>query len=45
MSLVAVNGSQGFWAKHGFEAVDLPELYGKLLSYEQGARYMVRRLA
>jgi ribosomal protein S18 acetylase RimI-like enzyme len=45
MTLVAVNGSQGFWEKHGFDAVDIPELYGKLLSYEAGARYMVRRLA
>jgi GNAT superfamily N-acetyltransferase len=45
MSLVAVNGSEGFWTKQGFEPRDLPELTGKLLSYEAGARYMVKRLA
>lgn len=44
MSLVAVNGSIPFWQRHGFEVTDLPELYGKLLSYETEARYMVRRL-
>lgn len=42
MSLVAVNGSEGFWARQGFVARNLPELTGKLLSYEAGARYMVR---
>ena len=45
MSLVAVNGSQGFWEKRGFEVRDVPELYGKLLSYEEAARYMVKPLA
>lgn len=44
MTLVAVNGSMPFWQRHGFEIADLPELYGKLLSYEETARYMVRRL-
>ncbi|MDR3475460.1 MAG: GNAT family N-acetyltransferase [Devosia sp.] len=45
MSLVAVNGSEGFWARQGFVAEDVPELTGKLLSYGEGARYMVRELA
>ena len=44
MSLVAVNGSEGFWARQGFLAQNIPELTGKLLSYEAGARYMVREL-
>jgi ribosomal protein S18 acetylase RimI-like enzyme len=44
MSLVAVNGSAGYWERHGFAAADAPDLYGKLLSYEEGARYMVRPL-
>jgi GNAT superfamily N-acetyltransferase len=45
MSLVTVNGSEGFWAKQGFIVQDIPELTGKLLTYEEGARYMVRPLA
>jgi ribosomal protein S18 acetylase RimI-like enzyme len=45
MSLVAVHESAPFWQRHGFAASDVPELYGKLLSYDAGARYMVRRLA
>lgn len=45
MSLVAVNGSVAFWQRQGFAVVDLPELRGKLLSYEAEARYMVRHLA
>ena len=44
MTLVAVNGSVPFWEKHGFVVADVPDLYGKLLSYEEGARYMVKRL-
>ncbi|MGN6103147.1 MAG: GNAT family N-acetyltransferase, partial [Devosia sp.] len=44
MSLVTVNGSEGFWAKQGFVVQDIPELTGKLLTYEEGARYMVRPL-
>ena len=44
MSLVAVNGSEGFWARQGFLAADLPQLAGKLLTYEEGARYMERDL-
>ncbi len=44
MHLVAVNGSQGFWEKHGFIVDDVPALAEKLKSYEANARYMVRRL-
>ena len=44
MSLVAVNGSEGFWARQGFVTQDITELTGKLLTYEAGARYMVREL-
>ena len=45
MSLVAVNGSQPFWKKHGFEPVADEALAGKLASYEASARFMVRPLA
>jgi len=45
MSLVAVNGSVPFWERHGFVPTDVEALYGKLLSYEEAARYMVKRLA
>jgi len=45
MSLVAVNGSLGFWRKQGFAPVDAPELAAKLLSYEDAARFMVKALA
>ena len=44
MSLVAVNGSQGFWERHGFTVEDRPDLTQKLSSYEDSARLMVRRL-
>ena len=44
MSLVAVNASEGFWARHEFVAVDMPELAPKLASYEPDARLMMRRL-
>ncbi len=44
MSLVAVNGSVPFWERHGFAVADIPELYGKLLTYDDAARYMVKRL-
>ena len=44
MTLVAVNDSVPFWQKHGFATADIPELYGKLLSYEESARYMIRHL-
>ena len=44
MSLVAVNASQGFWERHEFAVVDGPDLTQKLMSYEDAARLMVRRL-
>ena len=44
MTLVAVNGSLPFWERHGFMVADIPELYGKLLTYDAAARYMVKRL-
>lgn len=43
VSLVAVNGSLPFWYKHGFRAQAAPELADKLNSYEQAARFMVKR--
>jgi GNAT superfamily N-acetyltransferase len=43
-SLVAVNGSQPFWHKHGFRVLDVPELKDKLASYEAAARFMVKPL-
>ena len=44
MSLVAVNGSLGFWRKQGFMPIDAPELAEKLASYEDAARFMVKSL-
>lgn len=44
LSLVAVNGSQPFWYKHGFRVVNAPELADKLASYEPAARFMVKSL-
>ena len=44
MTLVAVNKSVPFWERHGFMVAEVPELYGKLLSYEESARYMVKHL-
>lgn len=45
MSLVAVNGSVSWWERHGFVVTDEHNLYAKLLSYEESARYMVRQLS
>ena len=45
MSLVAVNGSAGFWEKQGVSIVDVPALTNKLLSYSSDARFMMRELA
>lgn len=45
MSLVAVNGSVGFWERYGFAVQVRPELADKLGSYEAEARYMVRPAA
>lgn len=44
MHLVAVNGSRGFWEKHGFVVDDVPALAEKLRSYEDAAVYMARAL-
>ncbi|BCP53062.1 N-acetyltransferase GCN5 [Kaistia sp. 32K] len=44
VSLVAVNGSTGFWRRHGFEPVAHPALTEKLRSYDDDASYMVRAL-
>ena len=44
MTLVAVNKSVPFWERHGFMVAEVPKLYGKLLSYEESARYMVKHL-
>ena len=45
MSLVAVNLSAPFWERHGFVVDDRPQLADTLRSYEDSARFMVRRLA
>ena len=44
MSLIAVNGSQGFWERHGFAVAETPAIATKLQSYEDGARLMVKLL-
>jgi GNAT superfamily N-acetyltransferase len=44
MRLVAVNGSQGFWERHGFAVADEPDLTQILATYEQDARLMMKRL-
>jgi GNAT superfamily N-acetyltransferase len=44
VSLVAVNGSQAFWEKHGFVPTPLPGLATKLMSYGGGAVFMVREI-
>lgn len=45
MTLVAVNGSAGFWEKRGFVVREAPEFAEKLKSYEDAARLMVKPLA
>jgi GNAT superfamily N-acetyltransferase len=44
VSLVAVNGSQPFWSRLGFEVVSRPELDAHLQTYEPAAALMMRRL-
>ncbi|WOC16539.1 GNAT family N-acetyltransferase [Pseudochrobactrum sp. MP213Fo] len=44
LSLVAVNGSQPYWERQGFQVQDVPQLQEKLLSYSDDARFMVRNL-
>lgn len=45
LSLVAVNGSGGFWRRMGFCDVDLPGLAAKLASYGADARLMACALS
>lgn len=42
MSLIAVNGSAGFWQRQGFNTVAKPALNSKLRSYGDDAQFMVR---
>ncbi|PSH69119.1 GNAT family N-acetyltransferase [Phyllobacterium brassicacearum] len=44
MSLVAVNGSSGFWQKHGFDIVNRQVLQQKLRTYSDDACFMLRQL-
>ena len=44
MTLVALNGSLGFWERHGFAAKDVSHLAGALASYEPSARLMIKEL-
>lgn len=41
IGLVAVNNSTRFWRANGFEIVSVPGLDENLLSYDDGARYMI----
>lgn len=45
MSLIAVNGSAGFWQRQGFIATDHRTLARALTSYGGDAHYMVRDLS
>lgn len=44
IALVAVNDAAAFWQRHGFAAIDSPDLRAKLASYGADARYLVRPL-
>jgi GNAT superfamily N-acetyltransferase len=44
LTLIAVNGSAGFWRRQGFEAVPDGSLREKLRSYGDDAQFMMRRL-
>jgi len=44
MSLIAVNGSSGFWKRQGFEVTRAPSLDAKLKSYGDDAVFMTRAL-
>ena len=44
LSLVAIDGSSGFWRRQGFRVVHEPALAKKLASYDDAARYMERAL-
>ncbi|WP_417463938.1 GNAT family N-acetyltransferase [Kordiimonas sp.] len=41
ISIVAVNGTEPFWQKHGFEHHTSPKLEEKLASYDGTASYML----
>jgi ribosomal protein S18 acetylase RimI-like enzyme len=45
VTLVAVNGSQSYWERHGFAMQHAPEPGDKLESYGPDARLMVKALA
>lgn len=45
MSLVAVNGSQGFWERHGFVPREAQGLAGRLVTYQPDARLMIKPLS
>jgi SAM-dependent methyltransferase len=44
MSLIAVNGSSGFWQRQGFQITHIPQFETKLNSYGKDAVYMTRSL-
>lgn len=44
LTLVAVNGSAGFWRRHGFAVITEPALAEKLATYDDAACYMRRDL-
>ncbi|MNY17382.1 Acetyltransferase (GNAT) family protein [compost metagenome] len=44
IALVAVNAATAFWERHGFVARNPPGMAGKLASYGDDARYMIRTL-
>lgn len=43
-ALVAVNGSEGFWRRHGFVIANDPPVTAVLRSYGEGVHYMTRSL-
>ena len=44
LSLIAIDGSSGFWRRQGFRELHDPALAAKLASYDDAARYMERDL-
>lgn len=44
MSLIAVNGSEGFWRRHGFRRLVDPAIERTLASYDADACFMVREI-
>lgn len=44
VSLVAVNGSQPYWEKHGFLVFEAAELKEKLHTYSEDACFMIKNL-